>query len=158
MADRKRGLITKAAIARKQIGIDDEAYKTLLRRRYDVTSSTKLNAKQLSDLIDLYIRDYGWQPTKPKTKKPSKAQQTGAGYQGEFVEISDKDPLARQKRYALALAKLLGWKLSGLNTRCKKQFTVERFEWITVQAHMQVLISDMQTRCKKRGISYTPQS
>lgn len=157
MADPKKGLIAKAAIGRRQIGIDNVAYRTLLERRYGVTSSTKLNIKQLSDLIQLYITEYGWQPTTAKSKKPTKIQQKGKGYQGEFVEIDPKDPQAKQKRYALALAALLGWKLKGLDTRCSKQFGVERFAWIKQQAHMQTLIKDMQSRCKKRGIDPAPQ-
>lgn len=152
----KRALITKVAIARKQIGIDEEAYRALLERRYAATSSTKLNIKQLSELLNLFETKYGWKPKPAKVKKSTKTQQNGAGYQGEFVEISDRDPLAKQKRYALALAKLLGWKLSGLNTRCKKQFKVERFEWLSKQADMQVLLKDMQKRCKDRGIDYSP--
>ena len=152
----KRALITKVAIARKQVVIDEDAYRGLLERRYGVTSSTKLNIKQLSELLNLFETKYGWKPKPAKTKKPTPTQKKGKGYQGEFVEISDKDPLAKQKRYALALAKLLGWKLAGLNTRCKRQFGVERFEWISQQKHMQTLIRDMQVRCKKRGIDYSP--
>lgn len=156
MANPKKELIKKAAIARRQIGIDDEAYRILLTRRYGVDSSTKLNIKQLHDLIhNVYIGEMGWEQKPAKTKKPTPTQKKGKGYQGEFVEISDKDPLAKQKRYALALAKLLGWKLSGLNTRCKKQFEVERFEWISQQKHMQILIKDMQQRCAKRGINHS---
>lgn len=152
----KKQLIQKAAIARTQIGIDDEAYRTLLDRRYGVTSSTKLNTKQLTNLIGLYESQYGWKPQPAKIKNPTPTQRKGKGYQGEFVEIAPNDPLAKQKRYALALAKLLGWKLSGLNTRCKKQFGVERFEWLGKQSEMQTLIRDMQLRCKKRGIDYGP--
>ncbi len=151
----KKGLIQKAAIARRQLGIDDEAYRILLVSRYNVNSSTQLNVKQLTDLIHLYTKTYGWKAEPSKPKNPTSTQKKGKGYQGEFVEISDKDPLAKQKRYALALAKLLGWKLSGLNTRCKKQFEVERFEWISQQKHMQTLIKDMQQRCAKRGINYS---
>ncbi|WP_415714437.1 phage protein GemA/Gp16 family protein [Maridesulfovibrio sp.] len=153
----KKGLIQKAAIARQQIGIDDVAYRMLLERRYGVTSSKDLNIKQLHDLIhNVYIGEYGWEPKPSKNKKPTPTQKKGKGYQGEFVEINPKDPLAKQKRYALALAALLGWKLSGLDTRCKRQFGVEKFIWITKQSHMQTLIKDMQVRCKKRGIDYEP--
>ncbi|WP_034632331.1 phage protein GemA/Gp16 family protein [Maridesulfovibrio bastinii] len=152
----KKQLIQKAAIARKQIGIDDEAYMILLKRRYQVDSSTKLNIKQLHDLIhNVYICEMGWKPQPAKIKNPTPTQKKGKGYQGEFVEISDKDPLAKQKRYALILAKKLGWNLYGLDSRCKKQFGVERFVWIREQAHMQTLLKDMQQRCNKRGIDYS---
>lgn len=155
--DWEKQLRTKAAIARKQLGIDEEAYRILLYNRFNVESSTKLDIEQLSDLIQLYIEKYGWEPLPAKTKKPTKMQQKGKGYQGEFVEISDHVPLAGQKKYALVLAKKLGWKLSGIDTRCKKQFGVERLVWIKRQRHMQVLIKDMQNRCKKRGFDSSPQ-
>ncbi|WP_291325293.1 phage protein GemA/Gp16 family protein [Desulfovibrio sp. UCD-KL4C] len=156
--DRKKQLIQKAAIARKQIGIDDDAYRTLLAVRYGVNSSKLLNIAQLADLLNLYIEKYGWKPTPSKTAKPTPTQQKGKGYQGEFIKLDVRDPLGPQKRYALALAKMLGWKLSGLDTRCKTQFGVERLQWIKKQGHMQVLINDMVTRCQKRGIDPTPQS
>ncbi|WP_319778313.1 regulatory protein GemA [Maridesulfovibrio sp.] len=68
MTNHKKALIQKAAIGRRQIPIDDEAYYTLLRTRYGVESSKDLSVKQLGDLLGLYSRQFGWEP-KPKTKK-----------------------------------------------------------------------------------------
>lgn len=68
MTNHKKALIQKAAIGRRQIPIDDEAYYTLLRTRYGVESSKELSVKQLGDLLGLYARQFGWVP-KPKKNK-----------------------------------------------------------------------------------------
>lgn len=148
----KKQLIQKVKIAQKQIGIPDDDYRELLENSYGVESCTKLTMQQLNGLIHHFQNHYGW-----KAKSVSKKPKSGinVGYQGDYIKIDDSDPLAQQKRYALVLAKNLGWKLSGLDTRCKKQFHVERFVWIKKQIHMQTLIKDMINRCKKKNIKYT---
>ncbi len=78
----------------------------------------------------------------------------GARSAKPFIEIPD-GPLARQKRYILALWDKLGYKQSGLDLRCKKQFGVDRFVWLHDGKALETLAKDLNNRCKKKGIDPT---
>jgi hypothetical protein len=56
----------------------------------------------------------------------------------------------------LALWNKLGWKISGIDLRCKKQFGVEKLVWLNDQYSLQTLAKDLYSRCQKRGLDPTP--
>jgi len=85
----------------------------------------------------------GW-ISKPKQAKPR--------INAEHIVIPEGTVHAPQKRYALVLAKALGWSLVGLQKRIKQQFGVENILWLNEQADLQVLIKDMINRCRHKGI------
>lgn len=143
--DTRRSLLTKVHIAKKDLGLDDDAYRAILGR-HGVESSGALDMKGLEKLLT-HMEKLGWEST-PKQAKPR--------INAEHITIPDTDPLARQKRYALALAKVLGWSLLGLQKRIKQQFGVENIIWLADQASLQTLIKDMTNRCRKKGIDPSP--
>ncbi len=61
-ATNRRPLYAKIHIARKQLGMSDEAYRGLLAERFGVESSSKLTAKQLVLLLK-HFEDLGFVPT-----------------------------------------------------------------------------------------------
>lgn len=60
----KKAMIAKIKIAQKQLGLDDGAYRDLLKRITGKDSSTKLNEKQLEAVIS-ELKSYGFKPTAP---------------------------------------------------------------------------------------------
>ncbi len=141
----RRSLLAKVHIAKKDLGLDDAAYRAVLAR-HGVESSSKLDMKGLEKLLT-HMEKLGWVST-PKQAKPR--------INAEHIAIPDGTPHARQKRYALALAKALGWSLVGLQKRIKQQFGVENILWLNDQASLQTLIKDMTNRCRKKGIDPSP--
>jgi hypothetical protein len=131
----------KINIACKELGIDKY---NLLADRYGLESSKNLTAKQVVDLLD-HFRRLGW-----KVKRGSTGQR-----KGYFIKIQP-GPLALQKRYILALWKALGYKMPGIHTRCKTQFSVDRFEWLDDIDALQTLAKDLHNRCLNKGIDPSP--
>ncbi|HEU6435846.1 MAG TPA: phage protein GemA/Gp16 family protein [Nitratidesulfovibrio sp.] len=61
-------MVTKAQIARRQLGLKDSEYYAILDARYGVESSTKLSVPQLHDLL-LYFQTLGWQAKRGSAKR-----------------------------------------------------------------------------------------
>lgn len=149
----RKQLLARVHIAKKELGICDEDYRAILAERFDVGSAADLTVPQLSQLVE-HFRALGWKAS--ATKKPRKQDAKPGSGSREFVRIDDADPQARQKRYILALAKKLGWSLSGLQKRIQKQFGVARIEWLHDQASLQVLTKDLYNRCLRAGLDPKP--
>ena len=66
---------------------------------------------------------------------------------GNFIVIKP-GPTAAQQRKVLAMWNSLGYGMDKLHSRCLRQFGVERFEWLTDQRHLHVLITDLEHRQK----------
>ena len=144
--DRRKGLIQKVKIGQKQLGISDGSYRDMLEDKYGVRSCTELTVRQLSDLLNHYIR-LGWVgPSKTKGRPKNDKGAT------RYISVPDTDPHALQKRKILAMWKALGWSLDGLKTRLRKQFGVEDILWLHDQAALQTLGRDLAKRCKAKGL------
>ena len=144
----RNALVGKVHLAKKQLCLSDDEYRALLLGATGKESCRELSVAELSEVLNRCIR-LGFQPA------AGRAPQDGRKRTG-YVEIADSDPLASQKRYALALAKMLGWSPASLNKRLEKQFHVSDIRWLKDQADMQTLIKDMTNRCKRRGLDPTP--
>lgn len=125
----------KINIACKELKIDKY---DLLADRYGVESSKQLTMKQLYDLYE-HFRSLGWTPRRGNA--PAK--------KGDFITIKP-GPSAAQQRKVLAMWHRLGYPMAKLHTRCKKQFGVERFEWLTDYNSLHVLITDLGHRLRGR--------
>ena len=141
----RKAQLAKIHIGRKQMGWDDVTYRSILLGRYGVESAARLSDKQLDDMCN-YLKEQGVQfkPSDPKKEKK------------RWYKIPDNVPYCRQKRYIAALCRELGWTMSGLDTRCKRQFGVDKFIWLNKQSDLQTLAKDLQNRCNKRGIDPAP--
>ena len=123
----------KIHIAIKELGIDDDTYRDMLAMNFEVLSSTKLNPEQAGVLLAL-LRAKGWQP---------KSKQGGKSWGGKSQFIKVNDP---QQRKVLALWNSLGYDMAKLHARVKKQFGVDRFEWLRDHDALHVLITDLEHR------------
>lgn len=65
---RRRQLYGKIEVAKKDLGIDEDTYRTMLEEKFGVRSRTKMNDGQLITLIEDF-KSMGWKP------KPSKRRQ-----------------------------------------------------------------------------------
>ena len=123
----------KIHIAIKELGIDDDTYRDMLAMNFEVLSSTKLNPEQAGVLLAL-LRAKGWQP---------KSKQGGKSWGGKSQYIKTSDP---QQRKVLALWNALGYDMAKLHARTKKQFGVDRFEWLRDHDALHTLITDLEHR------------
>lgn len=125
----------KINIGCKQLNINKY---DLLHDRYGLASSKDLTPAQAKDFI-AHLKNLG-------------AVFEGRGSKG-FRKIKD-GPGALQQRYILALWNSLGYEVEKLDKRVKKQFGVERFEWVSEHRDLHVLITDLEARCDRAGIDY----
>ena len=83
----RRGLLAKAHIAKKDLGLRDDEYEAcILRIAPGCFSAGSLTVPQLEDLVD-YFRQIGWRPA-PK-RKPKTAAQAEA-LRERAVEIASR--------------------------------------------------------------------
>jgi len=139
-----RASLAKIHIATKELGIDDDVYRDLLRWKFGVESAKDLTPRQVTVLLN-HFRAKGWQP---KTKKVSGVSQ--ARLPDNYRKIKP-GPAASQQRYVLALWNNLGYEIKKLDARCKKQFGVDRIEWVSDHEQLHILITDLKKRCKSAG-------
>jgi len=149
MNNKRRADLAKIHIAKKELGLSDQEYRDILYANFKVSSAKDLGCKEISRLLSIF-RQKGWQP---RFKFKSKGSQPKG--KRNFKEIK-AGPLARQKRYILALWNALGYDLAKLDARCKKQFGLDRFEWLQDEDHLHILITDLQARCRSAGIDPNP--
>ncbi|MDY6904114.1 MAG: phage protein GemA/Gp16 family protein [Thermodesulfobacteriota bacterium] len=140
-------LLARVHIAKKELGMDDDVYRDIICNRWNKHSARDLEIHQLKELISYFIH-LGWDGGKKPAKGPKKSKSRG------WVDLPTGINLDRQKRYVAALWAALGYKMSGLDYRCKKQFGVDRFRWLNDQDQIQTLAKDLVNRCKKRGIEH----
>ena len=144
--------LAKIHMGKKQLGLDDETYRVMLDEMFGVTSAGKLNSKQRYRLIR-HMEERGAvfvsKNEKNSHAQTKKVQRT----KNDFYAIPDGVPFVSQKRYLLVLWKKLGWKLSGVDTRMKRQYGIESLAWIGEQYQMQTVLNDVINRCRKKGIN-----
>lgn len=142
--------LAKIHIAKKELGLTDQSYRDIIAVNFGGKSSAKeLSAQERASLLALFAAR-GW---KKKSGKPVKHGRTATSRKDDnFLRISPTDPDARQKRYILAMWNALGYDVAKLHARCKKQFGVDRFEWLDDGHALHVLIVDLQQRCHQVGI------
>ena len=68
----------------------------------------------------------------------------------DWIEITDSMPFAKEKREILAIWHKLGYTMDSLDTRVKRAFGVECFEWLQDGGQISTLLSDLQRREKSR--------
>ncbi len=71
---RRRSLLAKVHIAKKQLGLNDDEYRDLLEGMFNVRSSSKLSDKRLVELIE-YFKTQGFRdkPNKARSKPQNNA-------------------------------------------------------------------------------------
>lgn len=136
----------KIHIARKELLMDDQVYRDILRQHFNgATSSKDLDDKQIKRLIEIF-RGKGWAPRKPRLVKSGR---TARKRVKDNYRNVPKGPFAAMQRKVLALWNSLGYELKKLDARCHKQFGVDRIEWVRDYDQLHVLIVDLENRLKR---------
>lgn len=135
----RRAAVTKVQIARRELGLDDDVYRSILQRVTGRTSSTACTDAELGRVLDEFAAK-GW---KPKMVQGGKA----APLRGRSATIIIDDPMAphrrRQPRADHPSAKkaralwLSLWNLgevddpseTALEAMARRQLKVERLQW-----------------------------
>lgn len=133
----------KINIAKKELGLTDAEYRDILTWKFQLKSAKELSARQVGVLLN-YFRAKGWKP------------QHSGKRSANFKEIAGGHNPA-QKRYILALWNALGYETAKIDIRVKKQFNVDRLEWLNNDSHLHILVTDLRARCLRAGIDYEPQ-
>lgn len=140
------GLYRKIEIARKQLpAMDEEAFRTLLRSEFGVSSRKDMSVNQLSRLVQHFAAAHGVTYTAPAKSRNPRVTPHG---RPDFIEITDSMPYAREKRQILAIWRKLGYSMTSLDTRCKRAFGVPVFVWMQNGEQIATLLSDLQRREK----------
>ena len=69
VAEKRRSLLARVHIAAKELGLDEETYRTVLDRCAGVSSAAEATDAQL-DLVLAEFRRLGWKPRRRKSAKP----------------------------------------------------------------------------------------
>ena len=146
----RKNLLAKIHIGKKALGWRDDDYRAILQGRYGQNSAGDLSDAQLDDLC----RHLQSQGVKFKGHKPARPGRQSAT--DSYYPIPKDTPYVQQKRYIAGLWNMLGYKMTGLDTRAKKQFRVDKFIWLNDQDNLQTLAKDLWNRCKKRGLDPDP--
>ena len=146
----RRPLYAKIAIARKQLPhLDEEAYRALLKEKFGKESAKELNYYQLDRLIHALVRLGARLTTQGNNNRV-------CGHaRPDWIDVTDDMPHARVKRQILAIWKKLGYSMTSLETRVRRQFGLATFAWVHDYEKLTALLTDLQKReraaDKKRG-------
>ncbi len=110
----------------------------MLSLHFGVESSAQLDDRLAAVLLDTF-KAKGWKPK--KTGEPARQKRRDV----RFIEIKP-GPAATQQRKVLAQWNDLGYGMDKLHIRCKKQFNVECFEWLTNARDLHILITYLDHR------------
>lgn len=145
--DTRKSLLAKVHIAKKQLGLDDDAYRAILAR-FRVESSKDLDMKGLEKLVD-HMAKLGAEFTSATPRSKPGYQARPAQRRSEFYEIPD-GPRAKVKRYIAAMWRELGYDMVSLDTRVKREFAVHAFRWLEDEAALHRLVTDLEKRLKAK--------
>lgn len=137
----RRPLYAKIAIARKQLPhLDEEGYRALLRKEFGKESAKELNWYQLERLVQLlaglgaHFESKGSNPRVTAKARP------------DWISVPDDAPYASTKRQILAIWKKLGYSMTSLETRIRRQFGLATFAWVHDYEKLTALLTDLQKR------------
>ena len=134
----RNGQMAKIHIAKAQLGLDDEEYRSLLGRVAGVSSAKDLNPRQIGAVLAAFEK-LGWQPKAP-AKQGRKRPNVKTTRQLLLGKIEAQLAAADRKwAYADAMALRM----------CK----VERVEWCD-ERQLQKLIAALNYDAKRHGRGY----
>lgn len=143
-----RAKLAKIHIARKELALTDEAYRDILRLHFGVESAKELNDRQGTVLINLF-RAKGWK-SQPRTELNSVPRVKKKRPSASYIDIPEGGPATQQQRKVAGLWNELGYPMCTLHSRVKRQFGVERLQWLTDHDSLHVLITDLEARLRRQ--------
>lgn len=140
-----RAKLAKIHIAKKELALTDDAYRDILRLHFQAESAKELNDRQGTVLINLF-RAKGWAPReRPEAKRAPRPRRSST-----YIDIPEGGPATLQQRKVAGLWNELGYPMVALHSRVKRQFKVERLQWLTDHDSLHVLITDLEARLERQ--------
>lgn len=136
------GIYAKIAIARKQLDLDEDTYREMLQNDFGKSSAKDLNVHELARLLQKFA-SLGVSFTHKGTNK-----KVTPHARPDWIEITDSMSFAKQKREILLIWRKLGYSMSSLDTRIKREFNCHLFVWLDKEADIKKLLCDLQSREK----------
>ncbi|MDT4815123.1 hypothetical protein FQZ97_481440 [compost metagenome] len=131
-----KGILSKVHIARQQLGMDDESYRSLLGRVAGVRSAKDLTGKQAAAVLREFER-LGWKP------KPS---QKAAGKPHNFATM----PEQIRKIEAQLADMSLSW--SYADAIARQMFKVQRVAWLRKSEQLDAILAALHVEQEKRNL------
>lgn len=141
----RRPLYAKIAIARKQLALSEDVYRELLENHFATRSASDLNFKQLSRLVSILAEKGAAFSSKEASTSKDTTPRTVPHARSDFYHIAD-DEFGPIKRKICAIWKALGYDMTSLDTRCKREFGVESFAWLRDRQQLKRLVLDLEQR------------
>ncbi|MEE1950994.1 regulatory protein GemA [Pseudomonas alcaligenes] len=130
----------KIQIARRELGLDDDVYRSILARTAGVRSSKELTPRQIGRVLEEFER-LGWVP-KPSSKTPAKRAGRAAP-----KPSADREALVGKIEAQLAAA---GRPWEYADGMARRMFKVERVEWCDVD-QLRGLVAALSYDAKRHG-------
>ena len=147
------GLNKKIRWGRTQVAAlsDEVTWRVMLENIGGSRSLGDMNVKNMARVVDHMAREFKIEFANAKTTKKADAPYNAKVSQrrSDFYEIPDGIH-APQKRAICAMWKKLGYDMTSLDTRVKRQCGVETFLWCNDPAYLQKLGRDLEIRLKKK--------
>lgn len=144
MKKQRLGMYRKIEIGRKQLpGMsDNDFFRDWLESKFGERSRKKLSNAELARLID----ELACMGAVFTSKGSNKAKTPHA--RPDWMEIPDGSPNAAMKRKICAIWKKLGYSMTSLQTRVKREFDVPTLLWLHDEKHLSRLLNDLIKREK----------
>ena len=81
----RKSLLAKVHIAKKQLALEDELYRALLRDAFSASSAAELSEKELQDLL-MRFQSMGFQPAPGKRKRSAPKGLSGADSRARYLK------------------------------------------------------------------------
>lgn len=141
--------LAKIHIARKELGLTEEEYRDIMRVNFKGKESSKdLSLFERNQMLTI-MQGKGWKPKSTQTVKHGRTSTRRKD--DNFIEIK-LGPYAKMQRKVLAQWAALGYDVAKLHARCKRQWGVDRFEWLQDYEALHILITDLEKRLEAAGI------
>lgn len=137
----ERAKLAKIHIAKKELALTDENYRDILHLHFQVESAAQLDDRQATELLNLF-KAKGWRPRSAGARLKSSPS---TDKKSDYI-TPRPGPAEQQQRKVLALWNELGYANQALHARVKKQFKMDRFEWLEDYDSLHILITDLQHR------------
>jgi len=135
--DTRRAMLAKVHIAKKDLCLDDDAYRMMLDNLFGVESSAKLSLKQLDELLG-HMTARGFVAVKKGDAKPSKSAQSDkpiiAKIGALLAELGQREGRHVSWNYAVGIL--------------KRQSGVMRLEWAKPD-QLRAVVAALDARVKK---------
>ena len=142
------GMYRKIEIGRKQLPEmgDDDFFRDWLDKNFGKRSRTELSGAELSRVVDLFTGlGAVFVSKKAAPKKRTNNKQTPHA-RPDWIEVPENVPCAKEKREICAIWRKLGYSMTSLETRIKRQFGQPTIMWVHDKVKISALLSDLQKR------------